>query len=86
MTFFDPDFANPDIPVCEKHNFKGYQCFMCRAEEISKNESITLIAYDMANKLETLLIACKTTNAHILFPFSFEDATRTLQTFKELMK
>lgn len=44
MALFDKDIYNTEIPVCEKHNFRGIICLQCIYEgNISKDIIKTLI-------------------------------------------
>lgn len=86
MTFFPPDHDNPFTPLCTKHNFRGYNCPMCQAEEIGHYEQIKISAIDLSNKLEALLIACEVTEVKQLLPFLFNDAQKSLFNFKKLIK
>jgi hypothetical protein len=85
MTLISKDQFDPDIPICQKHNYKGYNCPMCRADEIAHYEQIKLAAIELSNKFEALLMACEVTEVYQLLPFLFKEAKESLTTFKTLV-
>ena len=40
MALFDKDIYNPEIPVCEKHNFRGTLCLQCLHERTVSREDV----------------------------------------------
>lgn len=72
-----------NLPVCEKHNFRGHFCLLCYGEEILAFENLKHISSTMASKLETLLLAIEITETSNLFPDSYRAAKEVLEEFKK---
>lgn len=85
MTLISPDQYDPNIPVCEKHNFRGYHCVMCWAEEMIHFENFKQISIQLSEKVEGLLIAIDTTETKNLFPIIYKEAKDKLEEFKKMI-